>query len=465
MAEVYYEIAHSVYRLVVTFMMSYFYTVWVRPFLEKRWTAWLCGASYGVVMVIMHYIPIEMTSTVAYGTGTAAAFLVMCMADRGNTGQKFFLAITFFCFRAQSVMIGTCVSNELYLLFNAAAKYVRDRDVFWFGTYIVQCVIEILLMFLFMCVAIRLMLWVCDRKRKYMKGRELLILLVPSVSGAFAYEVIQHYNEVYMQNLGNSIYDIYGYHDLLLLLYSMVCFMSIFVMTYVFCRWKDEQEQDKQREVFSSQMQDLESHITEVERLYRDMRGLRHDMGNHLMTLEQLYVQGAYEEAGEYARSLQDEVQDRALDVASGNPVTDVILSGRKKEAEEKGIAFGCDFHYPLGAALNAFDVSIILNNALSNAIDAAEQERQPCISVCSYRRKNMYIIEVANSYTGEFTMDEARGLPVTSKSGSGHGFGLASIRHAAHKYLGDIEIGKEIYEGKEQCVLRVMLQITKERK
>ena len=76
-----------------------------------------------------------------------------------------------------------------------------------------------------------------------------------------------------------------------------------------------------------------------------------------------------------------------------------------------------------------------------------------------------MYIIEVANSYTGESTMDEARGLPVTSKPGSGHGFGLASIRHAAHKYLGDIEIGKEIYEGKEQCVLRVMLQITKERK
>ena len=40
------------------------------------------------------------------------------------------------------------------------------------------------------------------------------------------------------------------------------------------------------------------------------------------------------------------------------------------------------------------------------------------------------------------------------------YGFGLASIRHAARKYLGDIEIRKEICEGEECCVLRVMLQI-----
>lgn len=38
---------------------------------------------------------------------------------------------------------------------------------------------------------------------------------------------------------------------------------------------KNEQEEDKQREIFSRQMQDLESHIAEVERLYRDMRSLR----------------------------------------------------------------------------------------------------------------------------------------------------------------------------------------------
>lgn len=468
MAEVYYQLVQACYRVAVALIMSYFYVVWVSPFLVKRKTAWMCGAFYCVIMLILIYIPIEMTNTFAYGTCMMLTFLVTCLADRGNIGQKFFLAITFFCLRWQSLMVKSCVTNEMYLLFYAMAQRVEDNDLFWFEVYVVQSVIEVLLTFVFMYMAVRLMLWAYGRKRKHMKGSELLILLVPSVSGAFAYEVIQYYSRVYMWDAGKSVYDTYGYHDWLLILYSVVCFVTIFVMTYVFSRWKDEQEQDKQREVFSRQMQDLQSHITEVERLYRDMRNLRHDMGNHLMTLEQLYAQGAYEEAGKYARSLQDGMQDTLLDVASGNPVADVILSGRKKEAEEKGICFRCGFHYPLSNSVNAFDISIILNNALANAIEAAERERagtmgeiqEPSITVCSYRRKNMYIIEVTNSYRGELTIDETSGLPVTSKDGDGHGFGLASIRHAARKYLGDIEIGKETCAGREMCALRVMLQI-----
>ena len=72
-----------------------------------------------------------------------------------------------------------------------------------------------------------------------------------------------------------------------------------------------------------------------------------------------------------------------------------------------------------------------------------------------------MYIIEIANSFTGELAADEQSGLPVTTKEGEGHGFGLSSIRHAARKYLGDIEICREVYEQEKCCVLRVMLQIT----
>ena len=127
---------------------------------------------------------------------------------------------------------------------------------------------------------------------------------------------------------------------------------------------------------------------------------------------------------------------------------------------EEKGIVFDCDFHYPKKGKVNAFDISIILQNALSNAIEAVEGRNRGHISVVSYFVKNMYMIEVANSYTGELLLDEQSGLPRTTKTGEGHGFGLENIRHAAHKYFGGMEIGKEMYAGEECCVLRVMLQI-----
>lgn len=504
--DLYFEIVGNIYRVLLNLTVSFYYMVWVRPFLLKRRTAWLCGATYAVAMEILMYIPIIMTNVVAYGLGVMAAFLVMCLCDRGNVGQKFFLAVTFFCLRWQSLMIQASVGNELYLLLykfkvSLLGPMTDKNYILWLGNYLVQSVFDILLAIGLMGGSVRLMLWAYGRRREDMRGRELLILLVPSVSGVFTYEVLKHYEKIYERDSGKNVLDIYGYHDWLMILYSVICFMTIFVMTYVYRQWKNEQEEDKQREVFSRQMQDLESHIGEVERLYRDMRSLRHDMGNHLMTLEQLYGAGAYEQAEKYVWALKREMQNVSLDVASGNPVTDIILSGRKKEMEDKGILFECDFHYPQTGGIDAFDVSIILNNALSNAIEAIERERtitmdidilqksvmqddsrqndidvrmtektnqdhendrnMPHISLFSHRVKNMYIIEVSNPYQGELHVDTISGLPGTSKTDDGHGFGLANIRHVARKYYGDMEIGKEVREGESYCVLRVMLQLT----
>ena len=104
--------------------------------------------------------------------------------------------------------------------------------------------------------------------------------------------------------------------------------------------------------------------------------------------------------------------------------------------------------------------MSVILNNALSNAIEAVEQEKVTVVSLSSGLMKNIFMIEVSNSYSKELHNDGADGLPRTTKSGEGHGFGLANIRYVARKYYGDMEIGKETYQGRECCVLRVMLQL-----
>ncbi|MDE6844764.1 MAG: GHKL domain-containing protein [Lachnospiraceae bacterium] len=482
--ELYYKIATHTYSVMLTLIMSFCYAAWIRPFLARRRTVWLCGVTYAAAMEILINIPISMTNTVLYGLGVMSVFLVMCLLERENAGQKFFLAVTFFCLQWQSLLIESSVANELYLVFVKIGERLQGplnyENLFWFRSYLVQSVFDLALAFLLIYGSGRLMLWAYGRKREDMKGRELLILLVPTVSGVFAYEVIRYYNKIYERDSGKYVLDIYGYHDWLMILYSVICFMTIFVMTYVYRQWKDEQEEDKQREVFSRQMHDLESHITEVERLYRNMRSLRHDMGNHLMVLEQLYDAGEYEEAGRYAGTLKGKVQEASLDAASGNPVTDIILSGKKKEMEEKEIAFICDFHYPRNGTVNVFDVSIILNNALTNAIEAVEREKMtgtdtgciqhdmnvinaPCVSLSSHCMKNMYIIEVANTYAGELETDMSSGLPYTSKSGEGHGFGLTNIRQAARKYYGDIEIGKEMYGGQECCVLRVLMQIPEE--
>ncbi len=50
--------------------------------------------------------------------------------------------------------------------------------------------------------------------------------------------------------------------------------------------------------------------------------------------------------------------------------MTDVILLEWKREAQEKEIQFCSEFYYPTGSGINAFDISVILNNALQSAVE-----------------------------------------------------------------------------------------------
>ncbi|MCM1122259.1 MAG: ATP-binding protein [Eubacterium sp.] len=486
--EIYYEIHRAVYNSCTTLLVACCFVMWIKPFMAEHVKVWHVGAVYAMVMFAGDFLPVYFEPMVVYGVAMFAAFLAMRRRDGEYVSQKLFLAVTFFCIRWQAWRVVSFIGNERLLL--EVYLFPAKDERFWFGLTVVDSLIDGLLGFLLMYGEVRCLLWSYGCRKERMSGKEFLLLLTPSASSVFFYGMFRYYNYVYERDAGKSPFDLYGAYDLFMLVSAVFSFVTIFVMTYVYRQWMNEQEEDKRKEVYARQVQDLENHIAEVERLYRNMRRLRHDMGNCLMTLEQLYARGEYEEAERYADALKREIEENSSDVASGNPVTDVILSGKKREMEEKDIAFTCDFHYPKSGTVNAFDVSIILNNALDNAMEAVEVERTagdfvdiakndsyviksdgadsqagrmgsvPHIALSSCLMKNMYIIEVTNSYAGELMIDASSGLPISSKAGDGHGFGLANIRHTARKYYGDIEFGKEVCEGEERFVLRVMMQL-----
>ena len=53
-------------------------------------------------------------------------------------------------------------------------------------------------------------------------------------------------------------------------------------------------------------------------------------------------------------------------------------------EAKERQIRFLSDFHYPQNTKLNAFDLSVIMNNALNNCMENVSGD-DPYISISSY--------------------------------------------------------------------------------
>ena len=64
---------------------------------------------------------------------------------------------------------------------------------------------------------------------------------------------------------------------------------------------------------------------------------------------------------------------DPGLDMyVTGNAVTDVIINDKCRRAEKAEIGFDADFHY--GGEIPVFDLGIIPNNLLDNAIEACEK-------------------------------------------------------------------------------------------
>ncbi len=59
------------------------------------------------------------------------------------------------------------------------------------------------------------------------------------------------------------------------------------------------------------------------------------------------------------------------LPYQTGNPITDIIIHQKGQEAGEKQIPFQVDFTYPSKLLIDVYDVAVILNNALENAIEA----------------------------------------------------------------------------------------------
>ena len=430
------------------------FSCFVRPYLRRKRAAAYAGGVYFVAMLALYLIPPRLDNFTAYAIGILAAFLVMYAMDRRNVEQKIFLAVTFFSLRWLSIAMAGKIDSALFSVL-IMRQGMAERPWLQYAVYVGMRILNVGISVLFIAVSIYFLNKAFAYKKANMTKRELLMLLMPSLSAMSGYAVLQFYQEIYEQDTGKSLASIHGIYGGLSFLHYLISVISILVMVLVFQNLKARQEENTGQKLMQSQISDMKKHIAEVEKLYQDIRLLRHDMGNHIQTIEHLLGCGDKREAAAYTARLRREWQDRTPEIKSGNPVTDVILLEKKKEAEERGIRFASDFHYPEGANISAFDISVILNNALDNSLECANGD-SPYISISSYRKNNIFMIMVENSFEGIVELDMDTQLPISTKKGIGHGLGIANIRRVAQMYLGDIAFEQE----KGRIVLTAMLQV-----
>lgn len=425
----------------------------VCPYIKKKKGAVAVSIVYITIMLVLYMIPPQIDNFSAYLIGVIAAFLVMYVEDRRNIYQKIFLAITFFSIRWLTVAMAARLDD---LVTKALVFRNMSAEKVWlqYGLYVGTRVLDIVLCIAFIAVAIGLINKAYIYKKDEMSVKEMVMLIIPSLVGVTGYGILQYYLMIYERDTGKNLIDTYGFYGALSFLHYLISIVAIFVVIVMFQNWKEMQEEQRGQELVLNQISDMKKHIEEVEKLYRDISSMRHDMGNHIQTLEHLVAHNNMDDATEYLEHLKNEWDEVSPEIKTGSPVIDVILMEKLREAKERQIRFLSDFHYPQNTKLNAFDLSVIMNNALNNCMENVSGD-DPYISIYSFRKNSIFMITIKNSFGGHLNFGDSD-LPETTKSGREHGMGLNNIRRVARMYMGDISLE----QGNEEVILSIMMQI-----
>lgn len=189
------------------------------------------------------------------------------------------------------------------------------------------------------------------------------------------------------------------------------------------------------------QVEMLRDRLRELERLYAQVREFKHETRGHLTAILGLARSGSLADLERYVRQLDGSLRDFEMALRTGNPVTDVIVNNIRGQCLEAGVGFQADFRCP--EQLDGFDLGIILQNLLQNAVEACRREPEGARSIwlTGRRRGRFFLVEVENTCTGRVVWGP-EGLPLTTKEEPAiHGVGLANVRRTAEKYTGELEL------------------------
>lgn len=217
----------------------------------------------------------------------------------------------------------------------------------------------------------------------------------------------------------------------------VVAFVSIFtipfIIRYILFKLVDKRIANYQNDLIAK-------HYNEVENIYKQMRGWRHDYHNHIQTMKAYLSLKKYEDMDKYLSELDKDLTNIDTVIKTGNLMVDAILNSKLSLAINQNISINAKAIVPKNLKIADIDLCTIIGNLMDNAMEAAiklEDPKDRFIRVYIREMKEQLYISVTNSVGGDV---KKIGLEyITTKLGKNHGFGLKRIDNIVNKYNGFI--------------------------
>lgn len=197
----------------------------------------------------------------------------------------------------------------------------------------------------------------------------------------------------------------------------------------------------------------LQENAKDIENMYDTVRALRHDLKNHLLCIlsmaEERDVEGIKQYTGQL---LQQQNTVNKLIMFSGSKVLDAIINSKSAAAERAGVRLSAIITTPL-AGISPEDITIILGNALDNAIRAAKDSQRKVVDIHIQPQGAYSSIVIANDIAHPVLPDNPA-LRTTKNIRYRHGFGIQNMRQAVERNQGLIRF----YEQNDRFICDILL-------
>ena len=216
----------------------------------------------------------------------------------------------------------------------------------------------------------------------------------------------------------------------------IILIIAIFLMCiafYIFVKQYIIKLVDRRIERFQSEL--IEKQVREIQNMYRQVRGWRHDYRNHINNMKIQLSQENYDGLSDYLNELADDLDTVDTVIKTGNVMADAILNSKLNVAEKMNVQLNVKANVPEALPMSDVELCSVLGNMLDNAVEACgtlpEEER--FMRVYIGKLKGQLYLSVQNS-AGKVRKE--KGSYLSTKEGE-HGYGLFRIDRVAKKYGG----------------------------
>lgn len=376
----------------------------------------LCAVSW----LTRYWVDLCLTTTVAQGIGYSLHLLVMSLLYWGTYTFCYHTTLSESCYMGLLALTIFKLAWNTFKVFAAAFGMTGIASV-W-SRYSVSGALVSYLVYIAVCAAASLLYKRLIRSNPPLNEASRIVRA--SVAVFLLFQIVLEYCGHVFTSAPDSSFMFY----LCALLYTATNYIILITIADLARYRQDNEEMQK---FIANKMQYYQMSRDGITSLQIKCHDLKHQIAT-------IRSKAGKESFDKYIDRLEDSIIEYGTVVECGNETINIVLTEKNILCSTCGVKFSYLIDGSIFGFMSEMELFSLFGNALDNALEGCNKvtdHEKRVISLKANAMNGMVVLHVENSYEAPLNMVDD--MPVTTKAGTGHGFGLRSIQAIAEKYDG----------------------------